>query len=384
MRANGLRLPSLGVVGFVVATACAVAFTACGGGGGGGGGGGTAPVNSNTPPPPPPPVGTPPPPPAPTPPPPPAGTNPALPGATGAYAVPQLFPASDAWNTDISAYPVDTTNSANYVGSIGNGVALHPDFGTTYAGAPNGIPFIVVAGTQAQVPIDFMLYASESDPGPYPYPPNAPIEGVNNGSAPPFNGAGDQHVLVVDKDHMKLYETWMTFPPGDANANWATDANWSAANGAVWDLTKPCTGQRPAGYTSGDAAGLPILPGLVRYDEAVTAGAINHALRFTIANTQAGYIAPANHHVGSNLSLSVPPMGARFRMKASTVTTGAPPEVQVILTALKKYGMFVADVGSNWYISGAPDSRWSDSDLAYLANFHGSDFEVVVTGSIQH
>jgi hypothetical protein len=274
-------------------------------------------------------------------------------------------------------------NSANFIASIGASTGLHPDFGTTYNNAPNGIPFIVVTGAQALVPIDFQFYASESDPGPYPFPANTPIEGVSPGTAPPFNGVGDQHSIVIDKDNLKLYETWMTFPPGDANTNWSTDANWSAANGAVWDLTKPCAGQRPSGWTSADAAGLPIFAGLVRYDEAVTAGVINHALRFTVKSSQQGFITPASHAAGTAGATNLPPMGLRVRLKASTPITGYSPEVTAILTAMKKYGMIVADNGSSWYVSGAPDSRWSDSNLAQLSQIKGSDFEAVDTGPIQ-
>jgi hypothetical protein len=371
-----MRRPALPLL----ASSLIVGFLGCGGGGGGGGGtaavnngggsnpggsnpGGSNPGGSN-------PGGSNP-----------GGSNPALPGQPGAYAVPQIFPTSDDWNTDISGYPVSAM-SATYINSIGLNTSLHPDFGTTYNGVPNGIPFIVVSGTQPLVPIDFMLYASESDPGPYPYPPNTPIEGVNPGTNPPSSGGGDQHAIVIDKDHMKLYETWMTFPPGSANTNWATDANWSAANGAIWDLTKPCAGQRTLGYTSADAAGLPIFAGLVRYDEAVTNGVINHALRFTVNSSQNGFISPANHSAGS-ANTSLPPMGLRVRLKASVSTAGYPPEVTVILTCLQKYGMFVADNGSSWYISGAPDSRWSDSNLHTISQLTGADFECVQTGTIQ-
>ena len=284
-------------------------------------------------------------------------------GPTSAYG--EVFPANNPWNTDISGYPVHP-NSDNFINSIGASTGLHPDFGTTYNGAPNGIPFVVVSGTQPLVPINFVAYASESDPGPYPVPANAPIEGGPNAT-------GDRHVIVVDKDHHMLYEMDNAFPD-------PTTGGWTADCGAVFDLQS--NNLRPAGWTSADAAGLPIFAGLVRYDEAVTQGAINHALRFTVAHSQHGYVLPAEHYASSSTDPNLPPMGLRLRLKASVNISVFPPEVQVILTALKKYGMFVADNGSNWYISGAPDSNWNDSNLATLSQIKGSDFEVVDTGPI--
>jgi hypothetical protein len=188
---------------------------------------------------------------------------------------------------------------------------------------------------------------------------------------------------VIDTDTLHLYGTATTFPPTVPNSFGPADANWSAACGAVFDLTKPCAGQRPLHWTSADAAGLPILAGLVRYDEAVTKGVVNHALRFTVNSSQNAFIRPAQHQAGA-ADTTLPPMGLRVRLKASTVITGYPPEVQVILTALKRYGMLVADNGSSWYISGAPDSRWSDTNLHTLGQLHGSDFEVVTTYPIQY
>jgi hypothetical protein len=284
------------------------------------------------------------------------------PSTTG---IPAIFPSDNPWNTDISNYPVHP-NSANFIASIGASTGMHPDFGTTYNGAPNGIPFIVVDGTQQMVPINFVAYGSESDPGPYPAPLNAPIEGGPNAT-------GDRHVIVIDKANNKLYEMDNAFPN-------QTTGGWDCDCGAVFDLTS--NNLRPIYWTSADAAGLPIFPGLVRYDEAVTQGAINHALRFTVQTSQHDFIAPAQHWASSNTSANVPPMGLRLRLKASVDISKYPPEVQVILTALKKYGMFVADNGSNWYISGAPDSRWSDNNLATLSQIKGSDFEVVNTGPI--
>jgi hypothetical protein len=274
--------------------------------------------------------------------------------------------------------------SSTYINSIGVGTALHSDFGTVYNGAPNGINYIVVSGSQAKVAIDFLLYGTESDPGPYPFPINTPIEGFNPGQAPPSSGGGDQHSIVIDKDNLKLYETGVTFPPNAPNSFGATDSNWCAAGGAIFDLTKPCAGQRPLHWTSADAAGLPIFAGLVRYDEVVTKGVINHALRFTVNSSQNAFIRPAQHQAGS-ANTNLPPMGLRVRLKASFDATALPAEIQVICACLKKYGMMVADNGSSWFVSGAPDSRWSDTNLSKINQLHGSDFEVVNMGyAVQH
>ncbi len=205
---------------------------------------------------------------------------------------------------------------------------------------------------------------TQSDPGPYPIPRNVLIEGGNQSS-------GDRHVIVIDRDNWVLYEMWSSYPGKES---------WTAGSGAIFDLKSDAL--RPAGWTSADAAGLPIFPGLVRYDEVVTQGAINHALRFTVQHTREAYVSPARHWASSNTSSSLPPMGMRVRLKASVDTSGYPPDDQVILTALKKYGMFVADNGSNWYLSGAPDERWSDNDLNMLKQIKGSDFEVVQMGTI--
>jgi hypothetical protein len=248
--------------------------------------------------------------------------------------------------------------------SIGLSTGLHPDFGTVYQGAPNGIPFVVVNSSQPLVPMTF-TYASESDPGPYPIPPNAPIEGGPSAT-------GDRHVIVIDADAKKLYETFNSAPDGKGG--------WTADAGAVFDLASNAL--RPAYWTSADAAGLPIFPGLVRYDEAVVNGAIPHALRFTVSRTQHGFIEPARHWASSSTDPALPPMGLRVRLKASVDISTYPPEVQAILRALKTYGMFVADNGSNWYVSGAPDPRWNDANLATLSAIKGSDFEAVDTGPI--
>ncbi len=281
------------------------------------------------------------------------------PGAIG-----QVFPANNPWNTDISAYPVHS-NSASYIASIGLNTGLHPDFGTVWNGAPNGIPYVTVGAGQALVPITFTAYGSESDPGPYPIPPGAPVEGGPSGT-------GDRHVIVVDTANRRLYELFRAFP----NAS----GGWDADSGAVFDLDS--NAMRPAGWTSADAAGLPIFPGLVRYDEAVEQGEIRHALRFTVVSSQRAYIEPARHWASSSTDPNRPPMGLRVRLKASVDISGFPAEVQVILRAMKRYGMIVADNGSNWYVSGAPDPRWNDANLATLRQIKGSDFEAVDTGPI--
>lgn len=286
-------------------------------------------------------------------------TSSAAPGAIG-----QVFPASNAWNQDVSALPVHPSSAA-FLASIGLATGLHPDFGTTWNGAPNGIPYVTVSGSQTRVPMTF-AYASESDPGPYPFPASAPIEGGPSST-------GDRHVIVIDTDNHLLYETF------DSHYD-AKTGGWSCGSGAVFDLTS--NARRPAGWTSADAAGLPIFPGLVRYEEAVVQGAIRHALRFTVQNSQRGYVDPARHFASSSTNPSLPPMGLRVRLKAGKDVSKFPPEVQVILNALKTYGMIVADNGSNWYVSGAPDPRWNDQNLATLSQIKGSDFEVVDTGPI--
>ncbi len=275
-----------------------------------------------------------------------------------------LFPTDNPWNTPVENLPLDP-HSAAYLSSIGLGGGLHADFGTVWGGAPNGIPYVCVSGTQKKVPVSFD-YADESDPGPYPIPSGAPIEGGPS-------GAGDRHVLVLDVDHQKLYELYAAYPqPG---------GGWRAGSGAVFDLGSNAL--RPAGWTSADAAGLPILPGLVRYDEAVTEGVIDHALRCTVAHTQKAYVYPATHDASASTDPDLPPMGLRLRLKAGFDASGFSPQVQVILRALKTYGMMVADNGSNWYVSGAPDPRWSDDALHELSRVKGSDFEVVDSRYLQ-
>ena len=292
---------------------------------------------------------------APAPPPP---TDAGSPGADLNGWVP--FPADNAWNTDISTAAVDP-NSATLIASIGLTTGLHPDFGTTYQGKPNGIPYTVVPATQKQVPVSFSV-ADESDPGPYPIPPAAPVE-----------AGSDAHVLVVDPTNSRIYEI-------DAAKRHNSGASWSGYSGAVFDTSSNAL--RTDGWTSADAAGLPIFPGLVRYDEVVTHGAIHHALRFTVSATRHAYVHPATHYASSYTGTDRPPMGMRVRLKSTVNISGYPAHVQVILQAMKTYGMFVADNGSNWYVSGAPDPRWDDSELATISGIKGSDFEVVQMGTV--
>jgi hypothetical protein len=272
----------------------------------------------------------------------------------------RIFPADNPWNQDVSQLPVHP-RSAAFINSIGAGTGLHPDFGTRWNHAPNGIPYCVVKGDQPKVPVSF-TYSDESDPGPYPIPPDAPIEGGPNGT-------GDRHVIVVDRNNLKLYEMFNAFPQGNG---------WVADSGAVFDLRS--NRLRPDFWTSADAAGLPILAGLVRYDEVMVKGEIKHALRFTAARTRRAFIHPATHFASSSTDPNLPPMGLRLRLKRGYNIASFPAEVQVILRALKTYGMFLADNGSNWFISGAPHPRWNDDALGEIRAVKGSAFEVVYTG----
>ncbi len=280
-----------------------------------------------------------------------------------------MFPANNIWNARIDALPVHA-RSSQYINSIGANTVLHADFGTTYLNAPIGIPYTVVLGTQPLVTITFDLYpwsAGESDPGPYPIPPGAPIEGGND----PGND-GDRHVLVLDRAHCKLYEVWKAYPQ--------PDGSWRGGSGAVFDLNSNAL--RPDGWTSADAAGLPILPGLVRRDEMLS-GEINHAIRFTALRTQRAYIWPARHFASTITDPGVPPMGQRFRLKASVPISQYHPHVQVIFTAFKRFGLILADNGSNWYVSGAHDMLWDDEMLsAAFRSLRGSDFEAVDVSSL--
>lgn len=268
-----------------------------------------------------------------------------------------IFPDDNAWNQDISALPAHPRSAAFIASISADGDAfLHADFG---ANPDYGIPYVVVPPTQPLVPITFGDFADESDPGPYPIPPGAPVE-----------AGSDRHVLVLRQGECKLYELYHAAAAGPG---------WTADSGAVWDLRSNAL--RPEGWTSADAAGLPILPGLARYDE-LAAGEIRHALRFTVWRTQRGYIHPATHQAGATDDPNDPPMGLRLRLKASYDISGYTGHARRILQALKTYGMIVADNGTSWYISGATDPRWDDTDLDQLKGVPGSAFEAVQTGSV--
>jgi len=270
------------------------------------------------------------------------------------------FPSDNLWNQNIASAPVDP-NSAAIINYIGASDPVHPDFGSgEYNGSSIGIPYIVVDSTQAPVAIDFTAYGGESDPGPMPVPASAPIEGYPN------PGSGDRHVLVLDNSNCWLYELYSSYPQ--------TDGSWNAASAAVWDLLND--EQRPLTWTSADAAGLSVFAGLARYDE-VASGAIKHALRFTLQNSQAAFVPPASHWAATTSNASAAPMGMRMRLKASFDISGFSATNQVILTALQQYGMIMADNGSNMYISGAPDDRWDNDDLHNLDQVTAADFEVV-------
>jgi hypothetical protein len=270
------------------------------------------------------------------------------------------FPATDPWNQDISASPVDP-NSGAIINFIGPSIGLHPDFGAgLYSGSSIGIPYTVVTGSQALVNINFTAYGDESDPGPMPIPANAAIEGYPN------PGTGDRHVLVLDNSNCFLYELYSSVPN--------TDGTWNADSAAVWDLQNG--EQRPWTWTSADAAGLPIFPGLIRYDE-VASGSIQHAVRFTLPQSRAAVVPPASHWAANSTAQSAPPMGMRLRLKASYDISQFSANVQVILTALKHYGMIMADNGSAMFLSGAPDDRWDNNDLHNLSQVPASEFEVV-------
>jgi len=274
-----------------------------------------------------------------------------------------VFPANNVWNAPVDKLPVDP-NSDRYVAMIGATRPAHPDFGSgLWDGGPIGIPFIEVPGTQPKVTVTFD-YDSESDHAGYPVPPNAPIEG---GAA----SIGDRHVLVVDRDHCVLYELYAAYPQ--------SNGSWHAGSGAIFDLKSNAL--RPVTWTSADAAGLPIFPGLLRYDE-VAAGEIQHAVRFTAPQTRNTYIWPARHQAAGLTAVNFPPMGQRFRLKAGFDISGFSAPVQVILRGLKKYGMILADNGSSWYIGGAPDDRWDNDALHQITQLGGSDFEAVDESSL--
>ncbi|HEY6391024.1 MAG TPA: hypothetical protein VIX89_07090, partial [Bryobacteraceae bacterium] len=274
-----------------------------------------------------------------------------------------VFPSNNVWNAPVDKLPVHP-KSAAYVNSIGASSSGHADFGAgLYQGAPIGIPFITVPGSQAKVATTFQ-YSDESDPGPYPVPANAPIEGGSNSN-------GDRHVLIVDRDNCILYELYAAYPQ--------PDGSWTAGSGAIFNLK--ANNLRPSTWTSADAAGLPIFPGLARYDE-VAAGAIQHALRFTAPNTQKAFIWPARHQASSITDTNYPPMGQRFRLKASFNMSSYAADVQVLLRAMQKYGIILADNGSAWFISGIPDDRWDNNHLSQFRQLRGTDFEAVDESSL--
>jgi hypothetical protein len=281
-----------------------------------------------------------------------------LPGASRC----PVFPATNAWNERVDTLPV-ASGSDGLIASMGLGTGLHPDFGSgLYDGRPIGIPFDVVSKKTPRTRVAFD-YADESDRVRYPIPKNVHVEGGPGAD-------GDRHALLVDKDACRLYELFALERRGGA---------WHAGSGATWSLRS--NRLRPAGWTSADAAGLPIFSGLARYDE-VARGVIDHALRFTAQRTRRAYVWPARHYASSSDDPSLPPMGLRVRLKASVDISGFPRQARVVLQALKRYGMILADNGSNWYVSGAPSSKWSNDALHTLGRIHGSDYEVVDTTSL--
>jgi hypothetical protein len=272
----------------------------------------------------------------------------------------KVFPDDNVWKWDVSGYQVHP-NSAGFIASVGASTNLHPDFGTVWQGAPIGIPYLVVTSTQPLIPVVYTDFGDESDPGPFPIPLTAAIEG---GAA----SDGDRHVITVDRDRKILCELYYAFPQTD---------HWNASSGAKFDLT--INQDRTRGWTSADAAGLPIFPGLVRYEEVYVKGEIDHAIRMTVLHSQTAFIYPARHQAGSSSNVNYPPMGLRFRMKAGYDLSRFSPPIQVICRAMKKHGLIVADNGSNWYLSGAPDPRWSDDTLGELRTIPGSAFEAILT-----
>jgi hypothetical protein len=274
-----------------------------------------------------------------------------------------VFPRSSPWNQRVDRLPV-LANSDAIVRSIGAGSGVHADFGSgLYNGAPIGIPYVTVSNRQKKVRVKFG-YADESDKGPYPIPANAPIEGGPGSD-------GDRHVIVVDRDRCRLYELFAAHRRG---------GSWTAGSGAIWNLRS--NRLRPTGWTSADAAGLPILPGLARHEELAKKGGIDHALRFTAPRSRRAYIYPARHHASNLTDPDLPAMGQRLRLKASFDVAAFPKQARAVLTALKRYGMIMADNGSPWYITGAPSSRWNNDDLHTLGRVKGSDFEVVDTATL--
>jgi hypothetical protein len=275
-----------------------------------------------------------------------------------------VYPTDNAWNQRVDTLPV-ASNSAVLIQSIGVSTGLHADFGSgLYEGSPIGIPFDVVGKKTPRARVSFD-YSDESDHVKYPIPKTVHIEGG-------LQSDGDRHALLLDKDACKLYELFALYPKG---------SGWTAGSGAVWNLRSNAL--RPAGWTSADAAGLPIFPGLARYDE-VARGVIDHALRFTASRTRKQFVYPARHYASSSDDPSLPPMGLRVRLKANVDISSYPKQARIVLQALKTYGMILADNGSNWYITGAPNPKWSNDDLHSLGRITGSMFEVVDTSSLPH
>jgi hypothetical protein len=276
-----------------------------------------------------------------------------------------VFPASNVWNQPVNTLPV-AADSAQLIASIGLTASVHADFGSgLYDGQSIGIPYVVVDGKttpKSRVKFD---YADESDKGPYPIPSNVPIEGYPN------PGNGDRHAIIVDRSTCKLYELYALRRAGNG---------WAAGSGAIWNLRSNAL--RPSGWTSADAAGLPILPGLALWPE-VAAGQIDHALRFTASQTRNTFIYPARHEASSSSDPSLPPMGLRVRLKASVDISKLPPQARIVAQAMKTYGLILADNGSPWYISGAPNAHWSNDQLHALGSLNGSDFEVVDTSKLR-
>jgi hypothetical protein len=294
-----------------------------------------------------------------------------VPGLVSAHPLPgapscPVFPADNPWNQRVDRLPV-AKDSARIIARIGLNDPVHPDFGSgLYNGEPIGIPYTVVPGNTPRVPVSFQ-YASESDRGPYPLPRGVPIEGG-------YGSTGDRHVIVVDRSSCLDYELFAAYPHDGGR-------RWTAGSGAIFNLRSDRL--RPAGWTSADAAGLPILPGLARYDE-VALGQIDHALRFTAPCTAPRYVYPARHEASTCSGSWLPPMGLRVRLKASVNISGLPYQARVVAEALKRYGMILADNGSPWFISGAPDRRWNNDALHLLDRLTGRDFEVVNTSSLPH
>ena len=274
-----------------------------------------------------------------------------------------VFPANNQWNLPVDKLPL-AKDSAGLVNTIGADKPVHADFGSgTYAGGPIGIPYVNVRAHQRKVHVKFD-YSDESDKGPYPIPAGVPIEGGRGSS-------GDRHAILVDRTHCKLYELFALYP--------TKGGGWHAGSGAIWNMRS--NHLRPKGWTSADAAGLPMFPGLARWPEA-RHGAIHHALRFTVPETRKAFIYPARHFASNSTDPSLPAMGQRFRLKAGFDISGFPRQARIVLTALKKYGMIVADNGSSWFLGGAPSPGWSNDQLHTLGRVTGRDFEAVDTSSL--